>query len=190
LRAAADRPEPWLSGETCAHSQRTMLFLPREYAADGCSMLIRMFVAAVSLVALVGCAADAGRVGVVSGGEPRSYLLIAPPGGDSTPPLPIALHGWLGTPEQMARMSGLSSAAARLKFAVVYPRGDCRGKCRQLRRARRWRRGSPCGVRESSLKRHPAEGPLSKRSAAGGLWSMLRDGCPHRINVVQRERQS
>jgi len=90
-------------------------------------MFVRMFAAAVSLVALVGCAAVTGRVGVMSGGEPRSYLLIAAPIGDSTPrPLVIALHGWLGTPEQMARMSGLSSAAARLRFAVVYPRGDWR----------------------------------------------------------------
>jgi polyhydroxybutyrate depolymerase len=90
-------------------------------------MLARMVVAALSLAALVGCAAAPGRIGVVSGGEPRSYLLVAPPKGASAPrPLLIALHGWLGTPEQMARMSGLSSAAARLNFAVVYPRGDWR----------------------------------------------------------------
>ena len=90
-------------------------------------MLVRMFVAAMALLALVGCAASAGRVGVISGGEPRSYKRVAPPGGDGAPrPLVIALHGWLGTPEQMARMSGLSSAAARLGFVVVYPEGDWR----------------------------------------------------------------
>ena len=95
--------------------------------ADGCAMLGRMFVAAMAVLALVGCAASAGRVGMVSGGEPRSYKLVAVPGRDSTPrPLVIALHGWLGTPEQMASMSGLSAAAARLGFAVVYPEGDWR----------------------------------------------------------------
>ncbi len=83
--------------------------------------------AAVALVALVGCAAEAGMVGVVSGGEPRSYKLVAAPAGNSAGrPLVIALHGWLGTPEQMARMSGLSSAAARLGFAVIYPEGEWR----------------------------------------------------------------
>ncbi len=82
---------------------------------------------AVALLALAGCAASAGRVGVLSGGEPRSYKLVAPPEGDGTPrPLVIALHGWLGTPEQMASMSGLSAAAARLGFAVVYPEGEWR----------------------------------------------------------------
>ncbi len=87
-------------------------------------MLGRMFAVAA---ALVGCAAGAGTVGVVSAGEPRSYKLVAAPGSDSAPrPLVIALHGWLGTPEQMARMSGLSSAADRLGFAVVYPQGDWR----------------------------------------------------------------
>ena len=79
----------------------------------------------MALLALIGCAADTGRIGLESGGEPRSYKLVAPPGGNSAPrPLVIALHGWLGTPEQMARMSGLSAAAARLGFAVVYPEGE------------------------------------------------------------------
>jgi polyhydroxybutyrate depolymerase len=90
-------------------------------------MLVRMTVAAAVLAALVGCAADAGGVGVVTGGQPRSYLLVAPNGDDGVPrPLVIALHGWLGTPDQMARTSGLSSAAASRNFAVVYPRGDWR----------------------------------------------------------------
>ena len=84
-------------------------------------------VAAVALLALAGCAADAGRIGLVSGGEPRAYTLVVPPAGDSAPrPLVIALHGWLGTPEQMVRMSGLSASAARLGFAVVYPEGELR----------------------------------------------------------------
>lgn len=84
-----------------------------------------MLAAAMALLALVGCAA--GRVGVRSGGEARSYTLVAAPGGNGAPrPLVIALHGWLGTPEQMARMSGLSAAAARRGFAVVYPEGDWR----------------------------------------------------------------
>ena len=86
-----------------------------------------MFIAAMAVMALVGCAASAGRVGVVSGGEPRSYKLVAAPSRDGTPrPLVIALHGWLGTPEQMASMSGLSSAAAQRGFAIVYPEGDWR----------------------------------------------------------------
>ena len=37
-------------------------------------MLARMVVAALSLAALVGCAAAPGRIGVVSGGEPRLYF--------------------------------------------------------------------------------------------------------------------
>lgn len=83
-------------------------------------MLVRMLLAAVTLPALLGCTASAGRVGIVSGGEPRSYKLVVPQSGDGVPrPLLIAMHGWLGTPDQMARMSGLSSAAARLGFAVV-----------------------------------------------------------------------
>ena len=101
--------------------------LSNELGVDGCSMFARLFMAAMALLALVGCAASAGRVSVVSGGEPRSYKLVAPPGDDGGPrPLVIALHGWLGTPEQMARMSGLSAAAARFGFAVVYPEGDWR----------------------------------------------------------------
>ena len=60
----------------------------------------------------------------VSGGEPRSYKLVAPPGDDGAPrPLVIALHGWLGTPEQMARMSGLSSAAAQTRVRRRLPGG-------------------------------------------------------------------
>ncbi len=90
-------------------------------------MRMRMFAAALALLTLAGCAGGAGRIGVLSGGEPRSYLLVAPPGENTAPrPLVIALHGWLGTPEQMARMSGLSAAAARLGFGVVYPQGDWR----------------------------------------------------------------
>jgi polyhydroxybutyrate depolymerase len=89
-------------------------------------MLVRIFATAVALAALAGCTAVPGRVGVVSGGEPRSYLLTAVPEADGPRPLVIALHGWLGTPEQMARMSGLSSAGARLGVAVVYPKGDWR----------------------------------------------------------------
>jgi polyhydroxybutyrate depolymerase len=98
-----------------------------ESGADGGSMLVRMFVATLALLALLGCAASAGRVGVLSGGKPRSYKLVAAPGDDGAPrPLVIALHGWLGTPEQMASMSGLSSAAAQRGFAVIYPEGDWR----------------------------------------------------------------
>ena len=87
----------------------------------------RLAVVGAALLALAGCSAAAGRTDVLSGGEARSYRLVAPPVDDGAPrPLVIALHGWLGTPEQMAGMSGLSAAAARLHFAVVYPRGDWR----------------------------------------------------------------
>jgi polyhydroxybutyrate depolymerase len=86
-----------------------------------------MFTAGLALLALEGCAASADRVGLLSGSEPRSYKLVVAPGGNGAPrPLVIALHGWLGTPEQMARMSGLSAAAASRGFAVVYPEGDWR----------------------------------------------------------------
>ncbi|CAH2602146.1 conserved protein of unknown function [Rhodovastum atsumiense] len=79
----------------------------------------------LALLALAGCATGGGRVGVVSGGTTRSYMLVAPPAADDAPrPLVIALHGWLGSPEQMARMSGLSAAAARYGFVVAYPRGE------------------------------------------------------------------
>ena len=84
----------------------------------------RMFAA---LLMLSGCATPPGQVDMISGGEARSYTLIAPQADKTAPrPLVLALHGWLGTPEQMARMSGLSSAAAQRGFAVVYPEGDWR----------------------------------------------------------------
>ena len=56
-----------------------------EFGADGGSMLVRMFVATLALLALLGCAASAGRVGVLSGGKPRSYKLVAAPGDDGAP---------------------------------------------------------------------------------------------------------
>jgi hypothetical protein len=87
----------------------------QEVAASGAFDAVA---AAVVLAALVGCAAGAGRVGIVSGGEPRSYLLVAAPSCDSASARDRPAC-WLGTPEQMARMSGLSSAAGRLGFAVV-----------------------------------------------------------------------
>ena len=84
-------------------------------------------ITALAALALTGCAASAGRVDIRSGGEPRSYQLVAAPAGNGAPrPLLIALHGWLGTPGQMARMTGLSAAATRLGFVVVYPKGDWR----------------------------------------------------------------
>jgi polyhydroxybutyrate depolymerase len=90
-------------------------------------MTLRMFAAAMALAVLAGCAAGPGRTEIVSAGEPRSYTLVTPPGGAGTPrPLVIALHGWLGTPEQMARMSSLSAASARFGFAVAYPAGNGR----------------------------------------------------------------
>ncbi len=93
----------------------------------GASTRGRMVATAVALAALAGCLAMSGRVGILSRGEPPSYKLVAAQGGDSPPrPLVIALHGWLGTPEQMARMSGLSAAAATLGVIVVYPEGDWR----------------------------------------------------------------
>jgi polyhydroxybutyrate depolymerase len=41
-------------------------------------------------------------------------------------PLAVAMHGWLGTGGQMARMSGLSEEAARSGVAVAYPDGNWR----------------------------------------------------------------
>jgi polyhydroxybutyrate depolymerase len=90
-------------------------------------MTLRIFAAAISLVALAGCAPGPDTIDLVSAGEPRSYKLVTPPGGANTPrPLVIALHGWLGTPAQMESMSGLSAASARFGFAVVYPAGNRR----------------------------------------------------------------
>ena len=87
----------------------------------------RLVVTGLALGVLASCAGGAGRIDIVSGGDQRSYLLVAAPGADSAPhPLVIALHGWLGTPEQMAGMSGLSDEAARRGFAVVYPQGNWR----------------------------------------------------------------
>jgi polyhydroxybutyrate depolymerase len=78
-------------------------------------------------MAMLGGCVVGPRVRVAATDGPRSYLLVAPPRRDDAPrPLVIALHGWLGTPEQMAWMSRLSYAAWARGFVVVYPQGEWR----------------------------------------------------------------
>jgi polyhydroxybutyrate depolymerase len=86
----------------------------------------RIAVLTLAMLALSGCAAAPGSIRMISGGETRSYLVGAADRRAPARPLVIALHGWLGTPAQMQDMSGLSPAASRRGFAVVYPKGDWR----------------------------------------------------------------
>ena len=88
--------------------------------------VLRRLPAGICLAALAGCATAPGTVRLMSGGEARSYVLVAPPGATVPRPLVIALHGWLGTPGQMADLTGFSAAAAQRGFDVVYPKGDWR----------------------------------------------------------------
>jgi polyhydroxybutyrate depolymerase len=81
---------------------------------------------AIALAALTGCAAAPGTIHIASGGNRRAYILAAPSAPAAPRPLLIALHGWLGTPTQMASMTGFSTAAARLGVDVVYPKGEWR----------------------------------------------------------------
>jgi polyhydroxybutyrate depolymerase len=76
------------------------------------------------LSTLASCATPPGSIALKSGGETRSYVLVSQ--GATPRPLILALHGWLGTPQQMAEMSGLSAQAAKQGFDVAYPKGDWR----------------------------------------------------------------
>jgi polyhydroxybutyrate depolymerase len=57
----------------------------------------------------------------------RAYRLVTPPAQAIAPrPLIIALHGWLGTADQMAEMTNLSPQATARDIDVAYPQGESR----------------------------------------------------------------
>lgn len=57
-------------------------------------------------------------------GRPRSYWLHVPPGYNGSPvPLIVVLHAGGSYPARMAAKTGLTDAADRENFIVVYPRG-------------------------------------------------------------------
>jgi polyhydroxybutyrate depolymerase len=67
-------------------------------------------------------AETAGQITVA--GTERSYQLHLPPDPmSSSLPLVLAFHGWLGTGQAMARLTGLSAHADRRRLAVAYPQG-------------------------------------------------------------------
>lgn len=88
-------------------------------------------------LALSALPALAERVEVKLGN--RSYLADLPQAVAGAPMI-LALHGGGGNPAQFARSSGLSPAANRAGFAVVYPAGT--GRTGLLT----WNAGSCCGL--------------------------------------------
>ncbi len=72
------------------------------------------------------------------GGERRSYDLYLPPETDvqNERPLILLFHGGGGTPEAVARSTGLPAAAVRAGYVVAVPRGI----------ARTWNAGDCCGL--------------------------------------------
>jgi polyhydroxybutyrate depolymerase len=68
-----------------------------------------------------------GGARIESGGVARAYRLVAPQPANGAPrPLLIALHGWLGTADQMARMTGLTPQTQARGIAVAYPQAQSR----------------------------------------------------------------
>jgi len=69
-------------------------------------------------------------------GRDRSYLLYIPKGLDRTKPSPVilAFHGAMGTPENIAQITGFNEKAGRAGFIVAYPEGY----------KRRWNAGNCC----------------------------------------------
>ncbi|MEU5691758.1 PHB depolymerase family esterase [Actinosynnema sp. NPDC020468] len=63
---------------------------------------------------------------VTSGGIERTYRVHVPAGASGRLPVVVLLHGGGGDGEQVARQTGMSAAADRAGFAVVYPDGTGR----------------------------------------------------------------
>ena len=104
----------------------------------------------ISLVAvfLIQTAALAQYLDFSHDGYERSYLLHLPTGYDGIEPLPliIAMHGGLGSADNLQSQSGLSNKADSENFIVVYPEGVKGG----LLNVRTWNAGWCCGNSSSS----------------------------------------
>ena len=104
----------------------------------------------ISLVAvfLIQTEAFAQYLGFSYDGYERTYLLHLPTGYDGIEPLPliIAMHGGLGSADNLQSQSGLSNKADSENFIVVYPEGVKGG----VLNVRTWNAGWCCGNSSSS----------------------------------------
>lgn len=86
--------------------------------------------ASAALSAVVGgpAAADVQTRTLTIGGTTRSYILFLPDSRTAVQGLPlvVAMHGGMGTAEQMMGFSRFNAVAAREYFAVAYPQGVTR----------------------------------------------------------------
>lgn len=80
---------------------------------------------------------------LVFAGRERIYIVHLPPAitTNQTLPLIIALHGGAGNADSTAKMTGMSDAADKANFIVVYPNGTGRLEDKLLT----WNSGNCCG---------------------------------------------
>ena len=91
----------------------------------------KTFVYAFLLAALFPPPAGAERLQLAVDGRTRSFIVERPPGAGPWPAI-IALHGFGGTGEQIARRTGLDRLAPRAGFVAVFPDG-LRNRWKSLR---------------------------------------------------------
>jgi polyhydroxybutyrate depolymerase len=92
------------------------------------SQIFTILIAACAAVAAArDGAAEVSTRTIAQGATTRSYVLYAPDDSRSGPrPLIVAMHGGMGTAQQMMRFSRFNALAAKEGFAVVYPQGISR----------------------------------------------------------------
>jgi len=90
--------------------------------------LVRHALGLVVLLAVAACSSTVpGGTQLQSNNETRAYRLVTPLAAATTKrPLIIALHGWLGTADQMAEMTKLTPQATARNIDVAYPQGEAR----------------------------------------------------------------
>jgi len=106
---------------------------------------MRRVAVALLVLALVGCDRGTARRTasararserhVVVDGRDRRYLLDLPTMVGGAPPVIVALHGGLGSPEQFAATNGIVARASADGYVVVHPAGE----------RRTWNAGPCCG---------------------------------------------
>jgi polyhydroxybutyrate depolymerase len=89
------------------------------------TLLCAIACAATNVLPAQSFAGDTGRRAIEVAGVRRSYLLHLPPSHPPDEPMPLLLvfHGGGGTGSNIAEHTGLSPAATRRGYAVIYPDG-------------------------------------------------------------------